>query len=119
MTTDLPEIRIITFSGESCPVCVGMEKAGTVAKFIAKHPEVKAKTLMINDKNGESPKGTEYEKNYELSDAYGVEVVPTLVFEVKEGGELLRFEGGASLKQLEESYEEAIVGLKASREISW
>ncbi len=99
MTTPL-EVRLINFSGESCPVCVGMERSGTIEKFVARHPEVKVVKLLINNKSGESPAGTDYAKNFKLSDAYGVEVVPTLVFETKGGGELLRFEGGASLKEL-------------------
>ena len=119
MAENLPQVRLIKFGGESCHVCIAMERAQTLEKFIAKHPEVKLTKLDVNNKEGESPDGTHYEKNYKISDAYGVSVLPTLVFEVREGGELLRFEGGASMKELEESYEEAIVGWRASKEIPW
>ncbi len=119
MTKPLPEIRLIKFGGENCHVCVAMERTGILEKFAAKHPEVRLLKLDIADKKGDSPAGSTYEKNFKLSDAFGVEVLPTLVFEVKGGGELLRFEGGATLKELEESYEEALVTLKAAQELPW
>jgi protein-disulfide isomerase len=117
MTT--PELRILKFAGESCSACVAMERAGTLEKFVAKHPTVQVKKLLVNDKDGESPTGTEYEKNYKLSDAYGVEVLPTLILEVKAGGELVRFEGACSLKELEEAFDEAIQTYEASKQIPW
>lgn len=120
MTIDSkPTVRLLKFGGESCSACIAMDKANTLEKFIAKYPEVKLLKLNVNDKDGESPAGTEYEKNYEISDAYGVDQLPTMVFELKGGGELLRFEGAASLKELEEAYEEALATWKASLQIPW
>ena len=102
MTTQMPQVRLIKFGGASCHVCVAMDNAKTLEKFVEKHPEVKLLKLDVTDKKGDAPDGSEYKKNFDLSDALGVEVLPTLIFEVKGGGELLRFEGGATLKELED-----------------
>lgn len=114
-----PELRLLKFAGESCSACVAMDRAQTLEKFASKHPGVRIVKLLVNDKDGESPAGTEYEKNYKISDAYGVEVLPTLILEVKNGGELVRFEGACSLKELEVAFDESIVTWKASQQIPW
>lgn len=115
----MPQVRLIKFGGLSCHVCIAMDQARTLEKFIERHPEVRLLKLDVNDKEGDSPDGSDFEKNFKLSDALGVEVLPTLIFEVKGGGELLRFEGAATLKELEESYLEAVESWKASQQIPW
>ncbi len=108
-----PKMRILKFGSKTCGACIAMDRAKTLEKFVERHPNVSIVKFDVSDEENESPKAAalgdvDYEANMKLSDDYGVEALPTLVFEVETFGEMRRMEGAGNLKQLEAEYEKAL-----------
>lgn len=119
MTTIVPPLRILKFGGLSCSFCVAMKKTRLLERFVENHPGISITELDVNDAAGEVPPGSVYEKNYEISEKFGVEALPTILILTKDGGEVLRIEGSMSPAQLEKAYVEALETLEAGAEIPW
>ena len=118
MTTPVaPALRLIKWGSKSCPACAAMDRSRLLERFQQSHPDVVVIKLDVNDEEGDAPRGSEYEKNYKLSDVYGVESLPTLVFETLDGGELAVLEGGAPMHTLEKTYRDAKERLEAAQQI--
>ena len=122
-----PQVRIIQFGSMTCGACASMDKARVLERFVEAHPEVVVLKLEIADKKGHSPSlrdatnphGIDFKKNYKLSDEYDVTALPTLVMEVKGVGEVVRIEGAATLKHLNEAYETTLAIAERSKLIPW
>jgi len=81
-----PAVKMRVFSGEHCPPCEAMKKAGTWDK-LAKHFKVPLELVNLDkDKNGP-----------ELQERYEVYVVPTCQLEDAEGNVLADFTGSGTL----------------------
>lgn len=78
-------IRLLLFKREACPACDDMDKKRVVEKFTSKNypPKMGVQTLVCMDSEGEVPAGSTFEKNFRLSDGYGVEAFPTVIIEGK------------------------------------
>lgn len=118
-------VRLVKFGSKTCSACAEMAKAKTLEKFKARFPEVRVVSLDVTDDEGESPTlaessdGVDYRANYALSDDYGVEALPTLVFEVEGAGEVARIDGAASVRDLSEAYEEILEVQKRASKLPW
>lgn len=118
MTTEAaPAVRLLKFSSKQCPACANMARSKVIERFLSAHPEVSFVALDCVDDEGETPEGSDYEKNMKLSDVYGVDSFPTLVFEAPGGGELSSWEGGIPASELEKTYKAAKARLEASLSI--
>lgn len=111
-------MRLVKFGTKTCPACVAMDRSRLLERFAQKYPEVKIIKLDAGDEDGEQPKGSEYAKNWDLSEVYGVDAFPTLIFETDEGGELASLEGGVPMHELEKTYKQAQARLKAAADIT-
>lgn len=118
-TASKPKIRLLKFGSLTCGACESMARARTLERFRQKHPEVNVVDLLISDAKGNSPEGSDFAKNYKLSDDYGVQSLPTLIFEVENVGEVIRFDGAASLKQIEEAYDLLTTSAALATKIPW
>lgn len=94
-----------------------MEKSKTLERFVERHPDVKLITLYCIDEKGEIPEGSVYEKNDQLSDEYGVNSFPTLIFETDDGGELNSWEGGIPAHELVKMHKEAVARAEAAKQV--
>lgn len=110
-------MRIVKFGTKQCPACVAMDKSKVLQRFVERHPDVKLVLLDCADEEGEIPRGSVYETNDKLSDVYGVDSFPTLVFETNDGGELASWEGGVPMHELEKTYREAQKRHEAAQQI--
>lgn len=79
----LTALRILTFKSSACPHCDEMDHKKVIDKFIGKHfpPKIVAQTLVCLDDSGEAPEGTDFAKNFRISDGYGVQAFPTVIIE--------------------------------------
>lgn len=79
----LVAFRVLLFKSASCHFCEEMDKKKTIEKFTAKHypPKMPVQTLVCINDDGEAPEGSELEKNFRISDGYGVEGFPTVIIE--------------------------------------
>lgn len=111
------KVRLLKFGSKTCPACISMDRARLLERFMTAHPEVIVIKLDVSDEEGESPEGSVYDTNNELSDIYGVTTLPTLVFETLDGGELASQEGGLPMGELEKLYRAAKERHEASRQI--
>lgn len=102
-----PKMTLIKISAESCGPCKAMAKAKTIERFVEKHGNVTFVPYSIADTEGNSDYG-EFKAAEKKTRKYGVSVVPTLIFEGPTGDELIRQEGGISLRDLEKLYKEAL-----------
>lgn len=102
-----PKITLIKFGGDFCSPCKALDRAKTLEKLVARHPNVTIVKHNVADKEGMTPPGSEYEKGEKLAQIYGVNGLPTLVFEDANQHELGRFEGGIRLDELEELYQKS------------
>ena len=124
-----PRVRLLKFGSPSCPPCVAMEKQKTLERLKDEFPELTIVKLDIYDIEGETPPGSEYERNNKISDEYDVEAMPTLVFErdTADGPvEFMRFEGGMAFSALrkeyvkeKEKFEALSSQLSAAKSIPW
>lgn len=112
-----PQMRLIKWGSKVCPACSHMERSRILENFKATHPDVVIIKLDVADEEGETPKGSEYDRNMKLSDDYGVDSLPTLVFESMTGGELASWEGGIPVKELEKLHKAALARLEAAQQI--
>jgi thiol-disulfide isomerase/thioredoxin len=126
-TTTKPKARLLKFGSKTCGACIAMDKARVLERLQSEYPDVKVVKLDISDDDGESPApkamgDVDYKTNYKLSDDYEVTMLPTLVLEVENAGELGRIEGAASFKQLKElmgEYEFLCESIEQSAKIPW
>lgn len=117
-------LRVLQFSMKSCTHCEAMERKQTLQKLKAKHPNLVIVKVEIADAEGNVPPGTIFEKNHDIAEEYGVENLPTMVFEAKsgdEGLELFRVEGEATFKQFDKMLVEAleVQSPDAGRSLPW
>jgi protein-disulfide isomerase len=84
-----------------------MDRAKTLEKFAADHPEVTVLRLCLADK-----KGVPYKDSNEWADAYGIMATPTLIIESEDGRELVRLESAVSVKDLDKALQRAQERLK-------
>ena len=101
------QFRLLRFGSDVCGPCLGMDKAKTLEKFAAAHPEVTVLRLCLADK-----KGVPYKDANEWADAYGIMATPTLIFESEDGRELVRLEAAVSVKDLDKALQRAQERLK-------
>lgn len=121
------KVRLIKFGSLTCGACASMDKAKVLERFAEAHPEVALVKLDIADKKGHSPSlgdaenlhGVDFKKNYALSDEYEVTALPTLIMEIEGAGEVVRIEGAANIKQLNEMYETTVEYIERSNSIPW
>jgi hypothetical protein len=95
-----------------------MNRSKVLERFTTTHPDVTVIALDCVDDDGDTPKDSEFEKNMKLSDVYGVDSFPTIIFEAPGGGELASWEGGIPLHELEKTYKAAKARLEASQSIA-
>lgn len=107
MTDPAEKVYLLKFSSKQCAACLSMARSRVLERFVAAHPEVQIIALDCVDEDGETPEGSSYERNMRLSDTYGVDSFPTLVFESVSGGELASWEGGVPMNELEKTYKAA------------
>lgn len=112
------QFRIMKFGGKSCGYCVEMKANKVLEKFVTRHPEVKVVELDVNDENGEVT-GVEMEAAFELSDEYNADSLPTVIFEARGVGEVLRMNGAPTLKELEAAYREILDAAAVSEKTPW
>ena len=112
-------IKLLKFGGLGCAACKAMDRAQVLERLAGLYPQIEVVKYDVNDESGETPEGSELAKNYDLSDEYEVEMLPTMIFEDAEtGDELHRIEGAQNYKSLEQATREAIeelVGRSAER----
>lgn len=77
-------IRIVQFSADFCGVCKGIDKTQVVERFVDANspPRMSIVKLLCGDKDG-AQSTPEYERNFKISDSYGVEGFPTFIIEGK------------------------------------
>lgn len=91
------KIVLKKFGAQWCPPCRAMERAGTLDKFSAKHPDVRVE---LHD---DTEQGT---KRWEaMADQYKIRNVPTIIW-FYDGEELLR-SSDVSLTAIESQYARA------------
>lgn len=105
--TPSPKFRLLRFGSDVCGPCVGMDRAKTLEKFAAAHPEVTVLRVCLADK-----KGVPYRDANEWADTYGIAATPTLIFESDAGAELVRLEQAVTLKDLDKALQRAQERLK-------
>lgn len=110
-------MRLIKFGSKVCPACLAMARAKTIERFIERHPELTLVTLDCFDENGEAPKGSAYETNNEIAEAYEIKNLPMLIFETDDGGELNSWEGGIPMHELEKAYKQAKERYEAAQKV--
>lgn len=120
----LAKARLIKFGSKTCGACIAMDRAKTLEKFQERYPEVTILKLDISDEEGESPAprglgDINYKANYALSDEYEVTALPTLILELAGCGEVMRLEGAANLKQLDEMYTSTFEYAGRANRIPW
>ena len=103
-----PKIRLLKFESKTCPVCVQMNKRGTLDNLRAEWPTVEVVTLCVTDENGDAPPGTPYEEAYGISEELEVQALPTLVMLNEEGVEVGRLEGAPTVNQLRKGIDAAL-----------
>lgn len=103
-----PHVRLLKFESKTCPVCVHMNKRGTLDHIKAEWPSVDVVTLCVTDEQGDAPKGTPYEEAYSISEELEVQALPTLVFVNDDGVEVGRVEGAPSTSQLRKAVDAAL-----------
>lgn len=117
-----PKLRLLRFISDACAICRSQEKLQVVERFV-EDKQIAVVPLMCADKDGRSPKGTDYEAAYKLSDSYGIRAFPTLVLEAKlDGGssvEVFRAEGGVNVRELEKIYKESVAEIFQKEAPSW
>jgi hypothetical protein len=101
-------IRLLKFESKTCPVCVAMNKRGTVDNVKAEFPTVETITLCVTDEQGDAPAGTPYAEAYAISDVLDVQSLPCLVFLNADGIEIGRLEGAPSITQLRKGIDAAL-----------
>lgn len=117
MADEKKTIVLLKFGGKACGACVAMDKANTLERLVEAFPQIELRKYDVTNEEGDAPEGSVFEKNYKLSDEYGVEYLPTMVFEDKEtGDELARAEGPQSFGALKSVAKEAIEELEATVE---
>lgn len=94
--------KLIKFEAGTCAFCKSMDKAKTLEKFAAKHPDVQVLKCMIAD-----DKGVPYKDGERWANVYGVAALPTLVVETIDGRELGRVEGALPPSALEKVFRQA------------
>jgi thioredoxin-related protein len=94
--------KLIKFESGTCAFCKSMDKQKTLEKFAAKHPEVTVLKCMIAD-----DKGVPYKDGERWANLYGINALPTLIFETGDGRELVRIEGAAPPSALEKLFKAA------------
>ncbi len=121
------KMRLLNFGSKTCGACLALEKAKTLARFQALHPQLQIVELLISNARGDSPalgqagnaEAIDYERNYKLSDDYEVTAIPTLILEVEGGGEVARMQGPANVKQLEALYQDWVDCVARGATIPW
>lgn len=104
----MPKLRILKFESKTCPVCVHMNKRGTLDNIKAEWPTVETVTICVTDENGDAPKGTPYEEAFAISEELEVQALPTLVFVNDDGVEVGRVEGAPTVTQLRKAVDAAL-----------
>ena len=115
MNENLPKMRLLKFDSKTCPVCVALDKKGTLNDIAREYPTVEMVTLTCANADGDTPEGTPYDAAYKLSDDLGVQAFPTLVLQDEHGIELQRFDGAPSLSQLRKAIDGAAEAIAESR----
>lgn len=92
-TSNQKKLRLLKFGSDHCGPCVSMKRARTLERFGEKYPEVECFEIDVDQKDGDA-KATRY----------GVQGIPTLVFESLDGIEIAREDGGMNLLSLEKLY---------------
>jgi len=96
------------FGALGCAPCKAMERAQTLEKFVEKHPNVEIKKYNTADEDWNPPRGSPFADADKLANRRKVTALPTLIFEAADGEELVRHEGGLSLRDLERMYLDAL-----------
>lgn len=126
-TKTAPKMRLLKFGSKTCGACMAMDRAKTLAKLQERNPGLVVVEVLIADARGDSPAlgdatnadGIDYKLNYKLSDEYEVTALPTMIMEIEGAGEVFRMEGAASVKQLQELYDEVAAYNTRSALIPW
>ena len=103
-----PKMTLVKFGALACGPCRHMEKVQTLEKFVEKHPNVEIKKYETADAEWETPKGSPFAEADKIANRKKVTSLPTLIFEDSDGKEILRHEGGISLRDLERMYLDAL-----------
>lgn len=103
-----PKIRLLKFESKTCPVCVHMNKRGTLDNLKAEWPTLETVTICVTDEQGDAPKGTPYEEAFAISEDLEVQALPTLVFVTEDGIECGRVEGAPTVSQLRKAVDAAL-----------
>lgn len=132
--------RLLVFKSAVCSHCEAMDKAKVVEKFTAKNfpPKIPVTTLVCLNEEGEVPAGSDFEKAFKVSDGYGINAFPTVVFEGrrKDGSafEIARADGSTvsdfslkeflrvyrdGMEQVEEMPDDIMTQDEAAKTIPW
>lgn len=93
------KITLLKIGAKYCAPCKAMDRAGTLDKFAAKHPDVRVEQHDDNEYGDSKPWAR-------LADKWKVRDVPTLIW-VAGGEELLR-SNNVGARAIEEQYEKAL-----------
>lgn len=101
-------MKILVFKKKSCGPCFAMDKSRVLEKLVEANPgKVEVIKLDLADENDDHKPGTTYDAAFSLSDDLEIDSTPTLLFMSDDGGELLRWDGGINMRQLQKAFEEA------------
>ena len=103
-----PSIRLLKFESKTCPVCVQLNKRGTLDNVKAEFPSVETINLCVTDETGDAPVGSSYAEAYAISDVLDVQSLPCIVFVNVEGIEVGRLEGAPTVTQLRKGIDAAL-----------
>ena len=88
--------RLLKFGALNCGPCIALAKARTLERVAEEFPGIGIKVMDCEDKNGEAPPGTEFEKASALAEEYEVSAFPTIILEARGVGEVWRVEEAVS-----------------------
>lgn len=99
-------MKLLQFTSHSCGTCMFLIRSKTIPMFVKGKAELDAHVIKIDDKDGYTGTKAEVEA-YKLSDVYGVQSLPGLIFVTDSGVVLEELTGAANAVTLEKAFKKA------------